>query len=118
MSLYRCVTTDRLVAFNFRPPDSFFPCFVGGEDEYACVVSQNECGIDIAGLPVNAETEPIIDMAREYSSFDVLSRNDLYDYVFVDRGATSLYDYFFDPIGGINRFLERAEHIVNRYLPR
>lgn len=117
MSVTKCAEEVRLEVYNHRPVDSLFPCFVGNANEYACFAVQKECGIDITELPENDETRPLIKMAQKYASHNILSRADLYKYVFVDRGATSLYDHFFDRIGGINRFMENAKTIVNKYLP-
>ncbi len=116
---FQCTTTQRFVTFDHRPTGSLTPCFVEGENEYACSVPQTECGLDISDFPENYQTKAFREVANRFGSSTILSRADLHYYVSIDRRLPqdmSLYEYFFDRQGYFDRFIADVEAFAEQYL--
>lgn len=106
MSQDTCITKTK----TYGPP-----CFLDENNKPMCEYEVTECGLSLAGVPRNAETEKLFAAASRTGHAEILSQDDVARYVAELRG-------FFEP--GQQRdalksmaasFAEEASAIVAKY---
>lgn len=104
---YTCITKTK----SYGPP-----CFLDGDDQPACEYKVTECGVNLKGIPRNAETERLFQAASLTGHAEVLSDEDISNYVgHKAYQGEEILDCFSRVRGNIQRFRDDAEALLTKF---